>query len=445
MKSKLKFVCSLRHPCGDGDPVDNFIQSIDFIFHICHNFFIEPQNISSPSIQSDEPIYQQQSSSRLILIIGTIVFLFIAGIVGAYYLGAKQISKQLVTITPTPIPTQIPAVTLTPTLVQTLIIRPTQTLKIPDETANWKTIINQYFSFKSPHNWHYVICSENGWIHGGPEILKDISVGKYECEGGGYSTLAVVRNFGKFSIPVSIPQDKLDTNKYFLTVANKKDIQIDGENAIMQSEYAYPVGPNAIESIAVYIPKTNYTDSIIVSEGAHRAPGDPNTPSFLETTKIFEKILSTFKFIQKADQKNNTKTYINTNHHYSIKYPENYIVSSCNNCPDLSIVDFITLNDPNSSYNNGGYGSIIISAISSQLSQITSLPKLTSRTDIDAYSEEKSSYGYNTLDIYFIKNNKVINIEFNEVISPLNKNVPLSTLKNKTIFDQIVSSFQFID
>jgi hypothetical protein len=177
-------------------------------------------------------------------------------------------------------------------------------LDTPDPTANWKVVTSKFWSLKVPQNWSSHKCTDvDESLSVGPEIPKDIVVSKVQCEGGGFSTLTITRNSGGFSIPVSIAQNKSDPSAYFLTVKDKKTIQIGGQNAIIQTEEAYSFGPNnPVESVAVYIQKAGYTDSIIVAD---RSFDDPKTPPFLETKKIFDQILSTFQF---TDQTNPTPT-----------------------------------------------------------------------------------------------------------------------------------------
>jgi hypothetical protein len=84
---------------------------------------MDPQP-APPQSSQPGPIYQQQSLFRIPLIIGTFVLLVFVG-VGAYYLGSKQASKQLVTnIKPISTPA-LAKPTITSALTSTPIIQST--------------------------------------------------------------------------------------------------------------------------------------------------------------------------------------------------------------------------------------------------------------------------------------------------------------------------------
>lgn len=104
---------------------------------------MDPQNISSQPQPFEQHVNQLPTPPyRLPLIIGTILFLVIIGVGGAYYLGTKQSTKIPVTVTPT----QIPKVIAIPTS----LTQPTQTLIIPSETASWSQFKTATFLLKLP-------------------------------------------------------------------------------------------------------------------------------------------------------------------------------------------------------------------------------------------------------------------------------------------------------
>lgn len=145
------------------------------------------------------------------------------------------------------------------------------------------------------------------------------------------------------------------------------------------------------------------------------------------------------------DETANWKTYTNTKYGYELKYPLNYNLGSCQSCSDLTTTDYITLNDPNFSSQTQGYGTIRISFINQPVSQVTTLPKENLSNQIPAYTETKQSFGYATKYVYFVSSNKVIETTFTGGGSPANKDIPLDQLKNKSVFDKILSTFNFID
>lgn len=252
---------------------------------------MDNQYISKQPIQTEQSVYKPPSN-RIPLIIGILLLLILVGTCG-YYLGVKQTNEQL-TVIPSP-SILLPSITSIPTQIQITTIKPT-TVTTVDETVGWRTVSNKYWDLKIPSNWHDIKCTGTAevFFFAGPEISVDSIPNETQCEGGGYKTLTIFRDKQKTPIPVSIPQDTADPNKYFITVTNKRNIQLDAENAVIQDEKSYPFGlSKPVKSIGLYIQKQDYTDSIVVAD---TSPEIPDSPPFSETTKIYYQILSTFKF-----------------------------------------------------------------------------------------------------------------------------------------------------
>lgn len=238
------------------------------------------ENQTQPSIPPfqptpETPVTPSINWSKIIIfiLIGLVV---IAGSVFAgMQIGKNQILKQ---------PSIVEQSTIIPT--QTIIINPTTALPTKpnptiDPTANWKTINGKYWIFKVPKEWYFIKCLSGNDIILGPNLSKEFRDIESECNFGIRDLLSVNRTVGEFALPTTTSPDQ---NGIYTVVSNKKNIMIDNQNAIEQTE---EVHGNPIEGThtVIYIIGNSYTDTL----------------TFWDTNKntkneLVDQILSTFKF-----------------------------------------------------------------------------------------------------------------------------------------------------
>lgn len=143
------------------------------------------------------------------------------------------------------------------------------------------------------------------------------------------------------------------------------------------------------------------------------------------------------------DEATNWKTYTNTKYGYSLKYPSDYNIESCHYCTDLPKMEMISIFYALATNNSQGYGFISINIIYPSLEDIRKLNKITIGNNLEAYTETKKSFEYESKYIYFLNGSNVISISYSGIGSSSNINVPLSSLKDYAIFNQILSTLRF--
>lgn len=143
-----------------------------------------------------------------------------------------------------------------------------------------------------------------------------------------------------------------------------------------------------------------------------------------------------------SDETVGWKTYVSTLYKYSLSYPSNYSISSCRNCFDLSVADFITLTPPGSSVNAGGFGYIIVEVVhpATKQTQIN----LTVGNGIKAYANVSNNGSYEEKMVSIPIKDGVINISVSGGDSPLNRGKKITDLESYKVFDQILSTFKFL-
>lgn len=206
------------------------------------------------------------------------VLIGLAVVIGSVYagmqIGKNQILKQQqIVIQPTIIPTQ--------TEINPTTVLPTKLNPTADPTADWKTINGKYWIFKVPKEWYFIKCLSGNDIILGPNLSKEFRDIDSECNFGIRDLLSVNRAVGEFVLPTTTSPDQ---NGIYTIISNKKNIMIDNQNAIEQTE---EVHGNPIEGThtVIYIRGTNYSDTL----------------TFWDTNKntkneLIDQILSTFKF-----------------------------------------------------------------------------------------------------------------------------------------------------
>lgn len=226
-------------------------------------------SISEPIVTPVQPS-ETKTRSPVIPVLLVILLLLLASTAFLYYQN-MQLKNMLASyksqsvVSPTPIVYQSPTPSTT-----------------TDPTVNWKKINAKYWTFKVPETWFYIKCLGGTSIILGPNLSKEFRDVNIECNFGIRDFLSVDRITDKFSIPVTTSPDQ---NGIYTVVSDKKDILIDGQRAIEQTEKVYG---NQMEGthLVVYIQGNGFTDVLTF--------WNINTNAKKDT---IDQILSTFKFL----------------------------------------------------------------------------------------------------------------------------------------------------
>lgn len=218
----------------------------------------------------------QKGFSAILVIIGFTVAILIGG--GLFYIGRLTASKtppQEVAQTPRPIPmdsTNQPSVSSK---------RTNQT----DEITNWKKFSNNVYQFSYPKEWY--LKDSNG--------TQFFYLNQEDAAAGAQSYIMIVTSYDKqlltgqykvsFADPVGTKKETAD--KVFTT--KTKDLTISNHSAFeAKSEVLAGSQTDVRSGIGVYIDMDQQVLNISLTF--------QNSPGF--DTKIFDQILSTFKFTQ---------------------------------------------------------------------------------------------------------------------------------------------------
>lgn len=225
------------------------------------------QPLQSPIPQNSPP----QSPSKLLIIIAIFVFLAVS-VTGAYLLG-KQSVKTGSKITPTS--------SLLPT-----VTKPVSTITInntTDETSNWKIYKNEKYKFsvKFPNSWtERISINENNVL----------------------AYLNSDETFGQSSEPI----------KYYVWITYENKLPtVDLERDFLGKNIIYKTTklPSRLGALNVYITK-NHQDYIMLG----LTPYDKENPVYPSQNKyeeIFNKMLSSFKFLDDIVSKAPTSEELN--------------------------------------------------------------------------------------------------------------------------------------
>lgn len=151
-----------------------------------------------------------------------------------------------------------------------------------DPTANWKLINSKHWTFKVPKEWYFIKCLSGTDIILGPNLNKEFRDVSVECNFGIRDFLSVNRMAGNYSIPITTSPDQ---NGIYTVVTNKKNIVVDKQNAIQQTEEVHGNPEEGTHTI-VYFKHENYTDSLMFWDSDKNAKKE-----------TIEQILSIFKFL----------------------------------------------------------------------------------------------------------------------------------------------------
>lgn len=199
-----------------------------------------------------------------------IILVVLIGFVGVYFLGTLKNKPSDVSSTASP--TAVAKESTVPTS------KPVTTI---DPTSNWKIINGKHWSFKVPEGWYYIKCLSGNDMILGPNLSKEFRDIDSECNFGISDFLNVSRVTEKFSIPITSSPDQ---NGIYTIVSNKKNILIDKQNAVEQTEEIHG-NPSEGTHTAIYVEHSGYTDMLTF--------WNSNTNTKKET---IDQILSTFKF-----------------------------------------------------------------------------------------------------------------------------------------------------
>lgn len=204
-----------------------------------------------------------------ILILGVVITVLVAG--GVYYL--KQSKKAPVTSQPA---AQLQSPSPVPS-------------SIPDETANWKTYSNQYYSFKYPSNWDLETINsqkENSEVISSVKVhyhyTPDPSKGIYDYYVGDYVQLSVKSANNAISLDEEISPDNIKNGVIDMTSITKVVLDnVEGRRFNRAAAFGHDV---------VVVRKNGSEIEIDRVEAVDKT----NKNSISKET--FDKILSTFKF-----------------------------------------------------------------------------------------------------------------------------------------------------
>ena len=206
--------------------------------------------------------------------------------------------------------------------VPTFTPRPSTAVKVED-TSNWKVYRNQEygFEFKYPNDWN---LKEN----------KEYFNGKLTTEvllSTNFDDLAPIIQFFITPNVNTTNSENIEPYGEWTTIISKESVIIAG---IKTNRYVTS-GPDAPNHTEISLVKNNNLFSI-----------DTNIRDADLLKNVFDKILSTFKFIEPVDT-STWKTYTNTKYGFEFKYPEDWEIKE-STWSDTSYV--VEIEDKNHSF-----------------------------------------------------------------------------------------------
>ncbi len=211
---------------------------------------------------------------------------------GAYYMGVNQSQNQpTVIVTATPVPTSTPIASSTPSPTPSPTATPAATI---DSTANWKTYTDtKYgFSFKYPPTW----AVKNNTAKNDPvmELALVDTAKKYTSEGSDL-----------FPIVFGVAKDDVNSSIDTYLTGGREPLksELQSETAIIAGKTAYVLKGSGTGTGGYSNERIIFNGGYIYSFGTnahlagHSNINDPiGTPETQAINKVFEDILSTFKF-----------------------------------------------------------------------------------------------------------------------------------------------------
>ncbi len=357
----------------------------------------------SNTSQTQQPIENPKPKVSIAAIIGILIFLLLAGGAAASFTVLKpQIMKLVAKSSPTP----APIVTITPT---------------PDPTADWKTYTDQKlnFSLKYPSEVSIKRTLDEGGVEFGigksadPNYVGFDILSVYFRTTAGNDPETVFRTTECPSLQGKTCQEKTEAVK----INNAVGIKTLGPN--------YPSGDNYYltnESKTFPVIRLTYSKS-------------NNTPK--QDIKIFEQVLSTFKFTDSS----NVHTF--NNGIYSFEYPSNFFVydyKDVNN--SVAISDIPNPQEIPQKVSEDKHTIVQVSFYRGEIPKCFNYTNGGTSCTNSTIKPYTSSQGYSG-----IRGNQTSTLGLNDVVYLKKDSTSYSEiiyeLGDKKLFDQILSTFKF--
>ncbi len=372
--------------------------------------------INSSKIKSFYAPFKRRFSSKktLTLILATLL-LITAGIAGFFYAQQEKVTKNEE---------------------KNMIKDISSPTPISDPTANWKTYINKKYNFtvKYPPDWFVVFQSDTLFFGEGPHPTSipplthswpyiSISISNTMHSEEALQEVGIKQG-------ATINNETLNKQEHFTTLfdgqkANKK-IQLSPD--LVEGNTGTTIIFNKDEhGWTIHIPAENYK-------------GDINP--------TFEKILSTFKFLEEeTGDTSDWKTYTNTTYKFSIKLPPDWHYSENDpNYPSIAVVFGPLVNENH-------VGEIVEPYVSQGL-WLEVYPRDNSIDTLDAAADKHLDCGYDsTKDRKYIKIGHKDAIKVNDSPCGLTSTDELLWMGNKNVYmlltsrgiDQFIPTFSILD
>ena len=223
---------------------------------------VDPVSQVTPVQAPQPPVQPPPSKYRVIVLLCALVVIAL-GVAGFFAYQNYQLRQQTSQSISTPNPSPAEAI-----------------VEESDLTADWKTIQTKLWQFKVPSTWNYLECTGNTFIYVGPKIDKDKTI---ECNFDSSPGIMYVSR----EVDPKLRKIPINTDpQYDPYVSEKSTVQISNLNAVIQKE-TISYGQGAGTTVRVYISKPDYMDIITLTD--------------LNEKKVFDQILSTFKFTGQAE------------------------------------------------------------------------------------------------------------------------------------------------
>ena len=365
--------------------------------------------IPLPQPPTPVPPRSHSNKNKLIFLISLILLLISISSV-LYYLGQNS------TQTPT-LPSSFPLASPAPS---------------PDETSGWKTYSSSQFGYSVnyPFNWEAVESTREELIR--DEIHKTTLLEKeYEFWQGTFQ-ISILENPESLSLDAWVSQLRIESASGANLIQKVEDIELDGNPAKKLDILAFDH-----DDIVVITVQNNFIFYLQFEDADN--PNDPGTEKHQE---IYNQILSSFEFVD-SDETSGWKTYRNEEYGFEFKYPLDYqLIAEPNPISPETVIA-----------SPGDLSNLVISSYTSvrQVQGEERNAKLTKGSKIlfagrsaREYREELQEEFTNVFvrDIQIDDTNGLPNwSQPNEISYWVDKSKP----DQIDIFDQILSTFEFID